>query len=143
MAADAIKREDIKTKEQANKRTSEKNVFRQKLKSKMDEYCTFVFDSALKFPREEIYVTVAQWKRSSLSIILNYIEGYARIKPLVQLNFFGIAYGSYKEAKYLTYFSKNRGYLAEADYQKGMEILEEIGAMLWTEIGNIRKNLKN
>ena len=52
--------------------------FKEKLKLKMDEYVHFVYNVTRKFPKEELYSSVSQWRRSTLSIILNYIEGYAR-----------------------------------------------------------------
>ena len=110
------------------------NEFQKKLKELMDNYVNFVYDVTRTFPREEIYSSVSQWRRSSLSIILNYTEGYARKKPLVQLNFLDISYGSFKESKYLLYFSNKRGFISEDDYGKGLELAEEIGKMLWTEI---------
>ena len=79
--------------------------FQKRLKKLIDEYVNFVYEVTKNFPKEELYSSVSQWRRSTLSIILNYIEGYARRKPLVQLNFFETAYGSFKESKYLLVFS--------------------------------------
>lgn len=61
--------------------------FQEKLKQLMDEYVHFVYDETRNFPQEEKYSSVSQWRRSTLSIILNYLEGYARRKLSVQLNF--------------------------------------------------------
>jgi len=47
----------------------------------MDEYVNFVYDVTRNSPKEEIYSSVSQWRRSTLSIVLNYIEGYARKNP--------------------------------------------------------------
>ena len=85
--------------------------FQDKLKKLMDEYVNFVYRVTKQFPKEELYSSVSQWRRASLSVILNYIEGYARRKPAVQLNFLEISYGSFKESKYLHYFSKRQGFL--------------------------------
>lgn len=105
----------------------------------MDEYVHFVYDATQNFPKEEIYSSVTQWRRSTLSIILNYIEGYARIKSLVQLNFYEISYGSFRESKYLLYFSLKRKYINEEEFQRGNKLSEEIGKMLWSEITKIQK----
>ena len=80
------------------------NEYQRKLQGLMDDYVNFVYNLTRNFPKEEIYSSVSQWRRSSLSIILNYIEGYARRKPLVQLNFLEMSYGSLKESKYLFVF---------------------------------------
>ena len=115
--------------------------FQEKLKQLMDEYVHFVYNETRNFPREEKYSSVPQWRRSTLSIILNYIEGYARKKLLVQLNFFETAYGSFRESKYLLYFAYKRKFIAEQKYQQGSKLVEEIGKMLWSEINSVEYRL--
>lgn len=117
--------------------------FKEKLKLKMDEYTHFVYDATRKFPKEELYSSVSQWRRSTLSVILNYIEGYARKKSLVQLNFFEISYGSFKESKYLLFFSKKRKFITQDEYNEGLMLAEEIGKMLWTEMNSLEKSIKS
>ncbi|MFA5022199.1 MAG: four helix bundle protein [Patescibacteria group bacterium] len=116
--------------------------FQNKLKMKADEYVKFVYRVTKKFPKGELYGSVSQWRRSTLSIILNYLEGYARKKPLVQLNFLEISYGSLKESKYLLHFSQQQNFITENDHSIGIKLAEEIGAMLWTEISDLEKSLK-
>lgn len=116
--------------------------FKEILKRKMDEYVHFVYKSTKNFPKDELYGVTSQFRRATLSIILNYIEGYARRKPLVQLNFFEISYGSLKESKYLLHFSMIEKYLSKNDYEIGLKMTEEIGAMLWTEISSLEKSIK-
>ncbi|PJB19449.1 four helix bundle protein, partial [Candidatus Falkowbacteria bacterium CG_4_9_14_3_um_filter_36_9] len=53
------------------------------------------------FPKDELYGITSQLRRAALSVILNYIEGYARKRDKVYKNFLEISYGSLKEAKYL------------------------------------------
>ncbi len=110
--------------------------FHDELKSKMDEYAHLIYKLTEKYPKEEIYGVTSQLRRAGLSIILNYIEGYARIKDKVHKNFLEISYGSLKESKYLLHFSLVENYLSKTDYEKAMELAEDIGAMLW---GIIRK----
>lgn len=111
--------------------------FKKNLKCKIDEYVHFVYHVTKKFPKNELYGVTSQFRRSSLSVILNYIEGYARRKPAVQLNFFEISYGSLKESEYLFDFSYKEEYLTKEDYEKGSKLADEIGAMLWTEISSL------
>lgn len=113
--------------------------FQDTLKSKMDEYVHTVYQSTRSFPKQEIYVSVSQWRRAALSIILNYIEGYARRRALVRLNFLEISYGSLKECKYLHNFSFKEKFISDQEYKKLHDISEEIGAMLWTEIGRLEQ----
>jgi len=116
--------------------------FKNQLKHKMDEYVHFIYKISKQFPKEELYGAVSQIRRAALSIILNYIEGYARKRPAVQLNFFEISYGSLKESKYLLYFSKTEGWINAEDYSHGIKFADEIGAMLWTEIAALDKSLR-
>jgi len=116
--------------------------FQEKLRGLMDEYVNFVYNITRKFPKEEIYSSVSQWRRSTLSVILNYIEGYARKRPLVQLNFLEISFGSFKESKYLLYFSNKQEFINQDDYSNGLELAEEIGKMLWKEIIDLEKSIK-
>jgi len=116
--------------------------FQNKLKGKMDEYVHFVYKVTKSFPKEEIYSATSQLRRAALSVILNYIEGYARRRPAVQLNFYEISFGSLKESKYLLEFSKDEGFINEKDFQKTNIIAEEIGAMLWSEITKLENSLR-
>jgi len=118
------------------------NKFKDKLKKKMDEYVHFIYRITKSFPEDELYGTISQIRRATLSIILNYVEGYARRKRAVQLNFLETSYGSLKESKYLLYFAKVENWLKNKDYNYGMKLAEEIGAMLWTEIDNLDKHIK-
>lgn len=112
-------------------------TFHEKLKAKIDEYVHFIYKITRSFPKEELYGVTSQIRRAALSIILNYIEGFARRRPKVYLNFLETSYGSLKESKYLLHFSLKEKYLSEADYKKGIEMAEEIGAMLWKTIKSI------
>ena len=76
-----------------------------RLKKLMDEYAHLVYRLSRSFPKDETYGVVSQLRRSSLSVVLNFIEGFARVKSQVKKNFWEIAYGSLKESKYLLHFS--------------------------------------
>jgi four helix bundle protein len=111
-------------------------TYHDKLKSKMDQYAHQIYAVTKAFPKEEVYGVTSQLRRAALSVILNYIEGYARVKDKVHKNFLEISYGSLKESKYLLYFSFVEKYLPKAEYERSLKLSEEIGAMLW---GVIRK----
>ena len=115
-----------------------KNQFHQKLKSLMDEYVNKVYDYSKDFPKEEIYGLTSQLRRAALSVILNYIEGYARQRKNVLKNFLEIAYGSLKESKYLVYFSYKRRCLKEDEYKELVGLAEKIGAMLWGTFSKLK-----
>ena len=115
-----------------------KSQFHEKLRNLMDEYVNKVYDFTKDFPKEEIFGLTSQLRRSALSVILNYIEGYARQQKNVLRNFLEISYGSLKESKYLVYFSHRRSYLTMKRYEELMDLADKIGAMLWGIISKIK-----
>lgn len=114
--------------------------FHEKLKILMDEYVHLVYKLTKDFPREELFGITSQLRRAALSVILNYIEGYARMKCGADLNFLRISYGSLKESKYPLHFSLKENYLHLEEYKKALSIADEIGAMLWKTIENIEES---
>jgi len=117
------------------------NNYQNKLKQKMDEYAHFVYECTKSFPKQEMYGSTSQWRRSTLSILLNYLEGYARKKPMVRLNLLEISYGSLMESDCLLHFCHKEKFLSKEDYNEGLKLSKEIGAMLWTEISNLEKSV--
>ena len=107
----------------------------------MDNYVHLVYKLAKTFPKEELYGVTSQLRRAALSVILNYIEGYARKRPAVKLNFWEISYGSLKESKYLLDFSFKEGFIKETEFQKALKLAEEIGAMLWKALETLEKSI--
>ncbi|MDX9783065.1 MAG: four helix bundle protein [Parcubacteria group bacterium] len=114
--------------------------FHSKLKSKMDKYAFNVYKNTKKFPKDELFGIVSQLRRSALSVILNYIEGYARLGEKQYRNFLLMSFGSLKESKYLLFFSYREGYLEKEEYNKLLNLADEIGAMLWTTIQGIKRD---
>ncbi|MDA3840714.1 MAG: four helix bundle protein [Patescibacteria group bacterium] len=109
-------------------------TYHEKLRIRMDEYAHLVYGFTKNFPKDEIYGITSQLRRSSLSVVLNYIEGYARRKGdncKVYKNFLEISYGSLKESKYLLHFCLVEKYLQKSDYEKALVLSEEIGAMVY------------
>lgn len=105
-------------------------TYHEKLKKTMDEYVHFVYSLTRKFPKEELYGVTSQLRRAVISVILNYIEGYARGRDRVHKNFLEISYGSLKESKYLLYFALVEKFLSNDDYKKAVKLADDIGAML-------------
>ncbi len=110
---------------------TDKSDFHAQLKALMDGFVLDVYSLTKNFPKEEMYGLTSQLRRAALSVILNYIEGYARGRDKVYKNFLEISYGSLKEAKYLIYFSACQKYITKEDEKKLLEKSERIGRMLW------------
>lgn len=117
------------------------HTFHDELKKKMDDYAFGVYAVTKKFPKDEIYGITSQLRRAALSVILNYIEGFARTGDKQLKNFLNISYGSLKESKYLLYFSSREGHIELVEYEKLIKLAEEIGAMLWTTIKRLKEKI--
>ncbi len=115
-----------------------KNSFHDILKNKADEFAFLVYKITKDFPRDEIYGITSQLRRASLSVVLNYIEGFARVGDKQFKNFLQMSYGSLKESKYLLYFSYREKYMNEKEYKKLISLSEELGAMLWKTIQGVK-----
>lgn len=105
----------------------------------MHRYVKLIYRLTRTFPGEELYGVTSQIRRASLSVILNYIEGFARRKgedSRVYKNFLEISYGSLKESKYLLFFSFEEKYIIEDEYKKAFALNDKIGKMLWGLIKN-------
>jgi len=113
--------------EEKNKQTN----FHFQLRSKLDEYVHKVYDVTLHFPSNEQFGVTSQLRRATLSIMLNYIEGFARKRKLVLKQFLEISYGSLKESGYLLLFSHKRGYMNEKNYLELSKLADELGRMIW------------
>ena len=112
------------------------STFHSELKQIIDTYVHLVYKLTRDFPKQEQYGITSQLRRSALSVMLNYIEGYARMKDKVHKNFLEISYGSLQESKYLLQFSYTEKLLTQEDYSTATKLAERIGSMLW---GILRK----
>lgn len=110
------------------------NDYQKRLCDLMDSYAHEIYRITKKFPKEEIYGITSQLRRSSLSVPLNFIEGYSRIRDKVKKNFYEISYGSLQESKYLIKFCYIEKLLNKNDFKKLINLSDEIGAMLYTII---------
>lgn len=113
--------------EDKNKQTN----FHTQSRSKLDTYVHRVYDVTLHFPKEEQFGVTSQLRRATLSIMLNYIEGFARKRKPVLKQFLEVSYGSLKESKYLILFSYKRAYMEEKEYLALSGMVDELGRMFW------------
>lgn len=74
--------------------------------------------------------------------MLNYVEGYARRREKVKLNFYEISHGSSQECKYILFFSQTQKWIGQDEYQKGLELANEVGKMLWSTIEQLEKRIE-
>lgn len=107
-------------------------TFHQKLLEKINSFVHSIYDETGRFPKEEMFGAQSQIRRASLSVALNYVEGYARNSKAETNRFLKIAYGSLKETLYLVTFSNERNWINEDIKNILLEKGNEIARMLWS-----------
>ena len=109
----------------------EKLNYHDQLKVYMKQYVHGVYDVTEKFPKSEVFGSTSQIRRASLSVLLNYVEGFARKRGAVMKNFYEISYGSLKETQILLEFSYERKYISKEEFSKLFDLGDQIGKMIW------------
>jgi four helix bundle protein len=117
------------------------DLFHDKLKNKIHAFVIYCYDNIKKFPDTEKYGLRSQLSRASMSIMLNYVEGYARRREKVKLNFYETSHGSTQECKYILYFAFCQKWIQEKEYQNGLTMVDEIARMLWSTIYQLEKKI--
>lgn len=117
-----------------------KEGYHRKLKKLIEEYVTIGYSLANKFPADEKYGMTSQVKRALISIMLNYVEGFARSKKKVMLNFYETSYGSLQESITIFYFATKFLFIHTSEYIQLFTVKEEIAKMLWGSIEGLRKD---
>lgn len=111
------------------------------LKIKIHEFVKLVYKVTEKFPKSELYGSTNQVRRAALSIMLNFLEGYARFKPKVKLNAFETSYGSNRECRYIIFFALEMGWINTEEYNLLFGLSDDIGAMLYKIISGLQKEI--
>lgn len=112
------------------------------LKKKTHEFIKEVYILTEHFPKNELYGSTSQLRRASVSIMLNYLEGFGRFRPKVKLNFFEISYGSNRECRYLIFLAFELKWIDKNQYDKLYNLSDDMGAMLWKIIKGLEKEIK-
>src|SRR3990167_10139075 len=100
--------------------------FHKELHELMDTYVNRVYDVTRKFPKDEMFGVTSQLRRATLSVVLNYVEGFARQRNAVLKNFLETSYGSLKESGYLIDFSFGRKYINDMEHKELIEFNDRI-----------------
>lgn len=108
-----------------------------------DEYAHKAYRITSKFPKEEIYGLTSQLRRSSLSVALNYREGFARRRVKSYIHFLEISYGSLKESQYLLKFAFQENQISQESFADTIEVGERIGRMIWSLIKKLEESSSN
>ena len=86
-----------------------------------------IYKITRRFPREEMFVLTAQFRRAAISIPANIAEGFIKRGAADRARFYNIAQGSLEESRYYLILARDLGY---ADAQQPMAMLEEVSRML-------------
>lgn len=89
-----------------------------------------IYSITKKFPKEETYGIISQLRRAAVSMVANIAEGFSRYHTAETMQFYRNARGSTSEVKALLYVSLDFGYIKKKDFDKLIEILDEVGKML-------------
>ena len=76
-----------------------------------------VYKATKNFPREEMFVLIAQIKRAAISISSNIAEGFSRNSAKDKCQFYSIAQGSLTELQNQLLIARDLKYLTENDFQ--------------------------
>ncbi|MDP8261981.1 MAG: four helix bundle protein [Candidatus Ancaeobacter aquaticus] len=82
------------------------------------------------FPESEKYGLVSQLRRYAASIPTNIVEGYKRRSNKDFAHFLNIADSSLEETKYHLLLVYDLEYVKKNDYERIMELADEVGRML-------------
>jgi four helix bundle protein len=95
-----------------------------------------VYKMTSSFPKEELYGSTSQVKRSSVSVAANIAEGFKKKGKKDKLRFFNIAQGSLSETEYYLILAKDLEYYETTAL---MERANEVGRLLESYIKAIQK----
>lgn len=112
-------------------KAKEKGTFHDVLRQTADEFVHRIYALTRQFPQEEAFGVTSQLRRAALSVVLNYVEGFARNRDRVYKNFLEIAFGSLQETKYLLSFAEREKYISKQEYDALVPMGNKISAMLW------------
>ena len=113
--------------------------FHKDLYNYIDQFVHLVYKVTRKFPKEELFGSVSQFRRAAMSIMLNYKEGFARRKRLVKINFYEISFGSCQECKYLIDFSFKEKWIEQEEFSELNKLAEFISSMFWKTIEGLEQ----
>lgn len=108
--------------------------------NKSDSLVKNIYKSTIEFPYKYQSSIGDQLRRSSLSIVLNIVEGGAQFLLKERTRYLRISYASLKETKYLIYFANNFALIENDLYLKVKDDINQLARILY---GLIRKNRQN
>ena len=85
-----------------------------------------------KFPDRERFGLISQMRRSAVSVPASIAEGFKRRSDKEFRQFINIESSSLEETKYYLILSAELKYINRVDYQKLLDLSDEVGKMLYS-----------
>lgn len=108
------------------------------LKRLIHEYILLTYQHTKKYPNDEKFGLTTQDRRAAVSIMLNYVEGFARMKVGVTTNQYETSFASLKESIYCRFLASQLVYITKEEYDMASSLKDRIGAMLYKTIEGIK-----
>ena len=108
---------------------------------KAHEFVLAVYKSTESFPLSEQYGLTSQFRRASVSISANIVEGYKKKGQKDKLRFFNIAQGSLEECRYYIILANDLKYINNEDELN--DKIKEVSKMLNSYCRTILNPLKS
>ncbi len=108
------------------------NVYKKSL-----NFVNIIYDITAKFPKEERFILIDQFRRAAISISLNIAEGYGASK-LEFKRYLNIAKASIRECIALITLSKLRGYVDNSQEKDLRNYCVELSKMLAGLINSLK-----
>ncbi len=96
-----------------------------------DDICRVIYKKSLTFPHNFQSSLGDQIRRASLSIVLNIVEGGARISDKEKRQFLNFAFSSLKETKYLLYFAKDFQLIEKIFFEEIIKKINRLAGLLY------------
>ena len=106
------------------------------------ESCKEIYTFCEMLPREETYGLVAQLKRTAISLPSNIAEGSARDSDREFLRYIAIMFGSLAEAETQILLAQELGYVKNAEANKILTMLDELGRIARGLQNSLKKKAK-
>lgn len=107
-------------------------TYHEKLKRKIKEFAHLSYRVSRLLPKEELFGLTSQLRRSAMSVLLNYVEGYAKQTDNSNKHFMRTSYASLKETECILEFCLEEEMLEDNnEYQCLLKLADQIGGMLW------------
>lgn len=89
-----------------------------------------VYTITRKFPDDEKFEFISQFRRAAVSIAANIAEGYKRLGKDDKLRFLNYSQGSLEECRCYIILSVDIGYISEEEASKMIDEIEETSKLL-------------